>query len=130
MNLEFTILKDTYSIYRFDKDATIPNWLNDTGFCSITRTNEELSIVCKHVDIKLFDNTMIDKHWRIFKINGPMDLSQIGIIAQISNLFKKNKISIFPIATYDTDYILIKNENLHKAIATLENEGHKVLIEK
>jgi len=130
MNLEFTILKDFYSIYRFEKDTKIPSWLNVSGFYSITRTNDELSIVCKHVDIKLFDNIMIDKHWRIFKINGPMDLSQVGIIAHISDLFKKNNISIFPIATYDTDYILIKNENLHKAITALENEGHKVFIEK
>ena len=130
MKLEFTILKDLYSIHRFDKDAAIPNWLSDSRFYSITRTNEELSIVCKHVDIKLEDNTMIDKYWRIFKINGPMDLSQCGIIAQISDLFRKNEISIFPIATYDTDYILIKNKNLNKAITSLENDGHKVLIEK
>jgi len=73
---------------------------------------------------------MIDKHWRIFKIIGPLDLSLIGIIAHISDLFKENKISIFPISTYDTDYILIKNENMQKVITVLKNKGHKIIIEQ
>jgi hypothetical protein len=130
MKFKLTVLKDLYSIYRLDKDSSIPDWTHKSDFYSITRTNEELSVVCKHVDIKLVENVIIDKHWRIFKINGPLDLSQVGIIAHISDLFKKQNISIYPIATYDTDYILIKDNNTYKAIKILENEGHKVFIEK
>lgn len=130
MNLDFTILKDTYAIYRFGKDSSVPDWIDNSDFYSLTRTQDELSIVCKQVDITLEDKIMIDKHWRILKINGPLDLSLIGIIANISDLFKRNKISIFPISTYDTDYILIKNPNLDKAITVLKNKGHKILFEK
>lgn len=130
MCLDFTILKGAYSIYRLDKDSAIPNWIYDSDFYSLTRTQDELSIVCKEVDIKIDDKIMIDKHWRILKINGPLDLSQIGIIANISSLFKENKISIFPISTYDTDYILVKNQQIDKATTVLKNNGYKIYIEK
>jgi hypothetical protein len=130
MKLEFTVLKDLYSIYRLDKDYTKPEWADESDFYSLTRTNEELSVVCKHIDIKLPENALVDKYWRIFKIHGQIGLSQIGIIAHISDILRKGEISIFPIATYDTDYFLIKDNDIHKAIAVLENEGHIVLLEK
>jgi hypothetical protein len=130
MNLKFTVLKDVYSIYRFEKYSNIPEWAYKTDFYSITRTNEELSVVSKHIDIKTTENILVDKHWRIFKIHGPMPLSQIGIIAHISDILRKGKISIFTIGTYDTDYIMIKDNNTNKAIRLLENEGHEVFIEK
>jgi hypothetical protein len=72
----------------------------------------------------------IDKHWRILKIIGPLDLSQIGIIADISSLLKENRIPIFTISTYNTDYILIKNQHIEKMLSILENSGHKILTEK
>jgi hypothetical protein len=130
MYLDFTILKGTYSIYRLKKDSAIPDWINDSEFYSLTRTQDELSIVCKHVDIIMDDKIKIDKYWRILKINGPLDLSLIGIIANIFNIFKENKISIFTISTYDTDYILIKNQHIDKALTVLKNNGHKIFIAK
>src|ERR1035437_8880136 len=111
MYLDFTLLKGDYSIYRLKNDSAIPDWTYDSEFYSLTRTRDELSIVCKHVDIIMDDKIKIDKHWRILKINGPLDLSLIGIIANISSLLKENKISIFAISTYDTDYILVKNQH-------------------
>ena len=129
MNLDFKLLKGSYSIYRLNKDSAIPDWTCDSEFYSITRTREELSIVCKHVDIEM-DNIKIDKHWRILKITGPLDLSLIGIIADISGLLKENQIPIFTISTYDTDYILVKNQYTDKALTVLKNNGHKVFDEK
>lgn len=130
MCLDFTILKGTYSIYRLNKDSAIPDWTYDSDFYSFTRTQDELSIVCKHVDITMDDKIKIDEHWRILKINGPLDLSLIGIIANIFSIFKENKISIFTISTYDTDYILVKNQHIDKALTVLKNNGHKIFIEK
>ena len=130
MNLEFTILKDLYSIFRLDENSDIPEWVFDSQFYSITKTSEELSVVCRPTDNVQSENMLIDKQWRIFRINGPIDLSQVGIIAHVSGILNNENIGIFPIATYDTDYILIRNNNTSRAIAVLENEGHKVLIEK
>ena len=75
-------------------------------------------------------NTKVDKHWRILKINGQLDLSIIGVIAYVSNLLKENKIPVFTVSTYDTDYILVKNQHIDKTLKALENNGHKVFIEK
>jgi|WetSurMetagenome_2_1015567.scaffolds.fasta_scaffold00166_33 uncharacterized protein len=130
MILDFTVLRDTYSIYRSDKNASIPHWIDKSDFCSITRTQDELSIVCKQSDITVNDTIIADRSWRIFKIKGPLDLSLVGILADIAELFKKNKIPIFAISTYDTDYILIKEQYLDVAITALKSNGHKVMIEK
>jgi hypothetical protein len=130
MILDFTILKGSYSIYRLKNDSFIPDWIFDSEFFSLTRTKEELSIVCKHVDITMDSNTKVDKHWRILKINGQLDLSIIGVIAYVSSLLKENKIPVFTVSTYDTDYILVKNQHIDKTLKALENNGHKVFIEK
>ena len=130
MNLDFTVLKGDYSIYQLAKDSAVPNWINDSEFYSVTRTRDELSVVCKHVDFAPNDKIKYDGHWRIIKIDGPLDLSLTGIIANVSSLLKEIKISIFVISTYDTDYILVKNLHLDKAITVLENNGHKISIEK
>ena len=130
MNLDFKLLRDTFSIYRLNKDSTIPDWLDESDFYSVTKTGDEMSIVCKQVDNLSDDRIKADRHWRILKINGPLNLSQVGIIAYFSDLFKKNKISIFTISTYDTDYFLIKDDYIHKAIKVLKNMGHTIIIDK
>lgn len=130
MTLDFTILKGDYSIYRLEKDSAIPAWIFDSDFFSVTRTQDELSIVCKHIDLTPDDRTKHNQHWRILKIIGPLELSLVGIIADVFNLLKENKISIFVISTFDTDYIIVKNQHLDKAVSVLKKCGHGVLIEK
>jgi hypothetical protein len=129
MKFEFTVLKNTYAIYRLDNDAAIPAWTNMSDFYSITRTRDELSIVCKQTDIKEVDNIMTDKNWKILKISGPLDLASVGIIADISSLLRNSKIPIFSVSTYDTDYILIKNQNLETALAVLKDNGNSITVE-
>jgi hypothetical protein len=128
MITDFTLLKGDYSIYRFNKDSKVPCWVYDSDLYSVTKTEDELSIVCETVYSTLNDSVKIDWHWRILKINGPLDLSQVGIIADISSLFKDNKIPIFTISTFDTDYILVKTQYLDKTITLLTDAGNKILI--
>jgi uncharacterized protein len=130
MNIDFTLLKGDYSIYRLKKDSAIPSWVSESDFCSVTRTKEELSIICKDAGIKADIDIRTDRSWRILKINGPLDLSLIGIIADISNLLKDNKIPVFTISTYDTDYILIKFQYLSETISVLRNAGYKIIDDK
>ena len=129
MTLDFTVLKGDYSIYRFNIDSAIPTWVYESDYYSVTRTQMELSIVCKTHDIDDNSNIKTDKHWRILKINGLLDLSLIGIIANVSNMLKEKNIPIFVISTYNTDYILVKNQNIDKTLIVLQNNGHKVFIE-
>jgi hypothetical protein len=130
MILDFTLLRGEYSIYRFKRDSPIPEWIDYSDFYSVTRTSDELSIICKPVDLILGIDIKIDNHWRILKINGVLDLSLIGIIATVSTILKENKIPIFTISTFDTDYILVKDRDLNKTVTALRHAGHKILTEK
>lgn len=129
MTIDFTLLKGDYSIYRLKKDSIVPAWVYNSPFYSVTSTQDELSIVCKTVKITWDEDIKTDKHWRILKINGPLDLSLVGIIATISSLLKENKIPIFTISTFDTDYILVKNQDLKKTMSVLAKTDHKIFIE-
>jgi hypothetical protein len=124
MNLSLQILNDKYAIYRFDVDPSLPDWIKDSDFYSITKTKDELSVVCKQSGS--LDNCEISKDWRVLKIAGQLDLSLIGIIAEISGILRDNKIPIFTISTFETDYILVKSKDLNTAIDSLEANGYEI----
>jgi len=109
-------------VCRLDANAKLPDWLSGE-FISVTRTSEELSIVCEQLDIA---DIAAEKDWRAFKVLGPLDFSEIGILARLSEVLAKNSISIFVISTYDTDYLLVKENKLLRAIEALNNDGHEV----
>lgn len=71
-----------------------------------------------------------EKDWCTLKVEGPLDFSLIGILSSISTILAENKISIFAISTYDTDYILIKEGEINKAIDALSDRGYKIIKEK
>ena len=96
--------------------------LNDK-FYFVGKTDEEISLVC------LTENTPDDTvaredGWRGFYIQGTLDFSLLGILSKISTSLADHQIGIFVVSTYNTDYILIKNENFAKAITVLQNEGY------
>ena len=119
------LLKDKYSVCRLNKYDEIPKWIFNEEFFSITKTEDELSIVCLQDKIK--DNVLCERNWKVLKIEGPLDFSLIGILSKISTLMANNKISIFAISTYDTDYILIKEKSIDKAIEVLINNNYNVI---
>ena len=129
MILDFILLKGEYSIYKFKRDSPIPEWIYDSDFYSVTRTADELSIICKHVDLNMGIDIKTDSHWRILKINSVLELSLIGIIATVSKILEENKIPIFTISTFDTDYILVKDRDLNKTVSALRYAGHNLLAE-
>jgi len=92
-------------------------------FCFIGKTDEELSLVCS-TDFVPKNAIECDNGWKAFRIQGVLDFSLIGILSKISTLLADNKIGIFAVSTYNTDYILIKQENLDKAINVLECDGY------
>lgn len=123
--LTLRLLKDAYGVCRLQKDSQIPSWAFDGEFYSITKTDDELSIVCLENNIP--QDIKCESDWRIFKIQGPLDFSLIGILSKISSLMAENQISIFAVSTYDTDYILIKENNLENALKILESDIYNVI---
>ncbi|MTK13691.1 MAG: ACT domain-containing protein [Clostridiaceae bacterium] len=123
--LTMKLLKEKYGVCRLGKTQLIPEWAQNSDFFSITRTSDELSIVC--IEESIPDNVKCEKDWRILKIEGPLDFSLIGILASISKILAQKGISIFAISTYDTDYILVKNKDIDNAIKSLIKERYEVI---
>jgi len=123
--LKMKLLKGRYGVCRLDKTEFIPKWAKNSDFLSITRTLDELSIVCIEDSIPSY--IKYEKDWRILKIEGPLDFSLIGILASISAILAQKGISIFAISTYDTDYILVKNKDISSAIVALTDEGYEII---
>lgn len=124
--LNMKLLEGKYGVCRLSTDEAVPVWAFKGEFFSITKTEDELSIVCLEENIS--EKIKSEKSWRILKVEGPLDFSLVGILSKISGLMAKNDISIFAISTYDTDYILIKDENIKKAIEVLNEDYYNVII--
>ena len=97
-----------------------------TDFFFIGKTDEELSLVCKTEDVpaKTIER---DDGWKGFRIQGTLDFSLIGILSKLSGILADHKIGIFAVSTYNTDYILVKEENFDRALKVLASEGYTVI---
>lgn len=95
-------------------------------FYFIGKTDEELSLVCRTEDTPQ-ETIEREDGWRGFRIQGVLDFSLIGILSKISGVLADNKIGIFAVSTYNTDYILVKDENYDKALDVLAAEGYKIV---
>ena len=121
--MEIKIINQDFSICKV-KDLSEVNYSDE--FCFIGKTDEELSLVCSTALVP--KNTIeCDNGWKAFRIQGLLDFSLIGILSKISTLLAENKIGIFAVSTYNTDYILTKEENFDKSIAVLENNGYVII---
>jgi hypothetical protein len=94
-----------------------------SDFYFIGRTDEEISLVCKTADTPA-EVIERDDGWRGFRIQGVLDFSLIGILSKISGILAEHKIGIFAVSTFNTDYILVKEENFERAMKVLESEGY------
>jgi hypothetical protein len=107
-------LEDNFTIYQLSGYEKIPAQIFESGFYSITRTADEISVVtnCKEI----FDDLNSSLGWKGFKVEGILDFSLVGIINEITRPLKDNKISVFVISTFNTDYVLVKDESFLRAI--------------
>jgi hypothetical protein len=121
------ILPERMAICRFSPTAPLPDWIGETGFYSLTRTEAELTIVCP--ETRLAPGTAGETGWRCFKVQGVLDFSEIGIIFSLTRPLAENGVSVFVISTFDTDYFMVKEKDLTKAIDALTAEGHQVVEE-
>ena len=124
-NLTLSLLPGSYSICRLGPEADIPPWALTGDFLSITRTKEELSLVCSQEVVPV--DVRCEKGWRCIMVRGPLDFSFTGILASLTLSLAEAGIGIFAISTFNTDYLLVKAENLKRAILKLKEAGHIVL---
>ena len=117
--LSLSILPQKLAVCRLDKDARIPTWVEGDIFFSITKTDDELSIVCS--ENRVPTGIKVEKNWRALKVEGPLDFSLTGILASLANPLAQVAISIFAVSTFDTDYLLVKSDKLDEAVKVLSS---------
>lgn len=120
--MELKVINQEFSICKVE-DLTQIDYSDK--FCFISKTDEELSLVCKTKSVP--QNVIeCDNGWKAFRIQGVLDFSLIGILSKISALLADNKIGIFVVSTYNTDYVLTKEESFDKAIKILEQNDYAI----
>ncbi len=95
-------------------------------FCFIEKTEDENSLVCLTSDVPI-NVTQREDGWKAFRVQGNLNFSLIGILSKISNILANNKISIFAISTFNTDYVFVKENNFQKALDILSENGYNVI---
>jgi uncharacterized protein len=111
-----------YAVCRGAADAKIDPKLLAAAFTSITRTAEELSIICPtNVAPPGFRQ---EPGWQLLKIEGPFEFSEIGILASVAVPLAQAKLAVLVISTFDTDYLMVKRDDLAKVKAELQSAGH------
>ena len=121
MNLEMIILPGIYSIVQVTDINNLK--INETKgeFLNISITEDEISLVINELYENKLENVIKkESGYSCLKIEGVLDFSEIGILAKISTVLAENKISIFAVSTYNTDYILVKKESINKAVEVLK----------
>jgi uncharacterized protein len=122
--LTLSILSEEFAICRLASGSPVPHWALAGGLSSITRTPDELSIVCDQR--RAPEEAQCDRGWRCLKVHGPLDFSLTGVMASLAVPMAEAEISIFAFSTFDTDYLMVKQGNLEKAIRALTGAGHEI----
>ena len=121
---DLTVLPGSFAMVRLAADAPLPPWAAQGGFFSVTRTSDELSVVCLADQVP--SGVATETGWRALKAKGPFALSEIGVLATLAAPLALAKVSLFAISTFDTDYLLVSEKQLDVAIAALKDAGHSV----
>ncbi len=122
-NLKYRVLPERLAVCRLASDARIPAWAQEGGFFCVIRTHDELSIVC--AEDRVADGATVERGWVALQLEGPFPFSMTGVLASFVQPLAEAQIPIFAISTFDTDYVLIKRENLKEATLALSAAGHE-----
>lgn len=120
-----SVLDATFTIHSLSEDQSIPGSVLSSDFYFIGKTHDELSLVVKQdIAIEALES---DYDWRVLEVLGPLNLSMVGIMAEISAILALAKISIFVVSTFETDYFLVKSDSLATAVAALKKARYEVI---
>ena len=122
MNL--TILPGRFAVSRLGAHDAVPSWAAG-AFVSITRTDEELSVVCEESFVP--SDVRAEREWVCFKVLGALPFEMVGVAAALTVPLAAAGVSVIVVGTFDTDYVLVKEEMRAKAIAALERAGFRVV---
>lgn len=122
MKLTLKLLQGHYTIVQLPADEPVPRWAQGQEFMAIVRTSDEFSVVCETESVP--DDVRSERGWRVLGVIGVLDFSLVGILADLSNQLASAGVSIFVVSTFNTDYILVKQNQLRNALVALRQAGH------
>jgi uncharacterized protein len=117
-------LDELYAIVRLEPDAEVPPWSTRGHFWSITRSDAELSIVCPQEDVP--GDASAERGWCALEVAGPLDFSLTGVVSSLVGPLAEEAIPLFLISTFETDYLLVREPDLHRSVEALTSAGHSV----
>ncbi|MGO8795645.1 MAG: ACT domain-containing protein [Candidatus Sulfotelmatobacter sp.] len=123
--LKFRLLPGFYTIVRLPAEAGVPEWVGGNEFTSMTRTADELSIVCAADRVPA--EAKLSDRWICLKLEGPFPFSQTGVLLSFIEPLSSNRVPIFAISTFDTDYVLIQDEHSGRAFNLVQAAGHQLI---
>ena len=125
--LTLSVLTDEFSVLQLPLSDPMPAWIHKTSIWSVTKTSEEVSIVCPARAVVHTDPLKVESGWKCLKVHGPFDFDEVGIIAGLTAILAEHEIGVFVVSTYETDYLLVKNVHLEKAVKALSEKGHRII---
>lgn len=123
--LRLSVLEERLAVCRLGPGSEIPAWATAAPFFSVTRTTDELSVVCLEENVP--ERVVCERGWRALKLEGPFEFGMTGVLASVAGPLAECEVSILAIATYETDYVLVRQSQLDLAARTLRERGHKIL---
>ena len=117
-------IEGSYSVCRLDAQNAIPAWADGDGFVSISRSDDELSVVCRSERVPA--GVRQDGGWSCYKLIGPFAFDETGIVASVISPLSENGLGIFVVSTFDGDHLLLKSESRVRAEETLIAAGHQL----
>ncbi|KAI8149729.1 ACT domain-containing protein [Fennellomyces sp. T-0311] len=129
MTISLLILPDEFGLYQFDRNHQLSvETLNQLSWYTVSKTTNELSLLCPaHEGSAAEAATKKELGWRCFQVDAQMDFGLVGILASIIDPLRDNKVPVFVVSTFDTDYVLVKENVLEKAIGILNRQSGIVL---
>jgi hypothetical protein len=125
--LTLALLPQTFAVCRLAAIDAVPAWATEgSAFNVVARTTDELSVLCEERFVPQAGRVKYDGGWRCFKVQGPLDFGMTGIMAGLTAPLAAAKISIFAVSTFETDYLMVKAENVEGAITALMQSGYLV----
>jgi hypothetical protein len=113
-----------FAVCKLPPDSAIPRWATAGGLFSVTRTVEELSVVCRQEMVPA--GTQAEVGWRCIRVAGAMPFTLVGVLASLTGPVAAAGVGIFVVSTFDTDYLFVKEEEVRVAVAALRGAGHSV----
>jgi uncharacterized protein len=123
-SLRLSVLEHRLAVCRLEPDSEIPAWVAGAPFFCVARTAGELSVVCPEELVPA--GTTCGRGWRALEVEGPLEFGLTGVLASLAVPLAGSEVGILAIATYETDYVLVRESQLHLATQTLRERGHEV----